>query len=361
VRPSKFPEIETELLKWVKECKENGTTITDTLIKAKARECAAEIGLPEGKFKASSGWIENFKVRNNLTKRSQDDRDVSPVNDEHDQMDEDEDAPIQASQSTQVDDGYDADENGQDSFNSYVSASTQGESGMMPPDTSFSTFSTTDSVASSSQDLGLFHSNTPMSSNASSFASSPSGALPHCVLTDAGMRSRGHSHSIAMRAVGPPSGSPQSGASPVQPLSPARLDMRLTSTPTSASIPRFPSPLSASTSVSGNPLVMVHNARRTPASHSRHPSDASGFSYEFPSHTSTDINGGFSQHSFQGPTSHEALDALDTFLRFLQQPQAGEIASLPDRTTFATVRARLADRMARAHQSGTMNNAGDTQ
>ncbi|KAG8683543.1 hypothetical protein FRC09_016018, partial [Ceratobasidium sp. 395] len=156
-RPSKFPEIETELLKWVKECQENGTGITDTRIKARARECAAEIGLPEGKFKASSGWIENFKVRNNLTKRSQDEQEASPTNEEHDdadQMDEDDDLPIQASQSTQIEDGdeYEPDRNGQDSFHTFTSLSAQTDSALAPLDTSYSTFST-DSVTSGSQDL----------------------------------------------------------------------------------------------------------------------------------------------------------------------------------------------------------------
>ncbi|KAG8693831.1 hypothetical protein FRC08_008858 [Ceratobasidium sp. 394] len=367
-RPSKFPEIETELLKWVKECQENGVGITDTRIKIKARECAKEIGLPDGKFKASSGWIENFKVRNSLTKRSQDEQEASPMNEEHDdadQMDEEDDMPIQASQSTQIEDGdgYEADMNGQDSFNSFASLSTQADSGLAPPETTFSTFST-DSVASGSQDLSLFLSGTPMSSNASSFASSPSSALPRHAPSDAGIRSRGHSYSITMRAVGPsctPSGSPQPGASPAQLASPARLDMRLVNTPTSASIPRFPSPLSASTSASANPLVLVHNARHTPVSqnHSRHPSDASGFSYDGPSYPSADLSSGFSPQMFHVPTSRQALNALDTVLTFLQQPQAAEIASRSECMTFEAVRARLADRMLQTHQQLAANNAGD--
>lgn len=355
-RPSKFPEIETELLKWVKECQENGTVITDTRIKAKARECAAEIGLPEGKFKASSGWIENFKVRNNLTRRSQDEREVSPVNDGRDdayQMDEDEDALMPASQSTHVEDGdgYEAE---QDSFNSYTSVSTRAETRLVLQDTSYSTFSA-DSLASSGQDHSMFQSNTPMSSNASSFVSSPSGTMSHHALTDAGMRSRGHSHSIAMRAVGSsctPSGSPKSGASPVQPLSPARLDMRLASTPTSASMPRFPSPLSASTSASGNPLGMIHSARLSPVSqkHSRHPSDASGISYDIPSQPSTDMSNGFNLPLFLNPTPHQALNALDTVLSFFQRTQTGDIASQLDCSTFAAVRQRLAERLVQSQQ-----------
>lgn len=347
IRPSKFPEIETELLKWVKECQENGTNITDTRIKTKAKECAAEIGLPEGKFKASSGWIENFKIRNNLTRRSQDDREVSPLNEGPEHMDEDEDAPIPASQSTQIEDGdgYEADANGQDSFNSLLSVSTEPDVGMLPHDTSYSTFS--DSMVSS-QDLSLL-SNTPLSSTASSFASSPSGGLPHR-MANPNLRARGHSNSVAMRAVGPsctPSGSPQSGASPIQPLSPARLDMRFASTPTSASIPRFPSPLSASTSASGNPLVMIQNARHSPVSqkHSRNPSDASGFSYDVPS---TDFPNGFGPPLFEPPSPHQTLEALDTVLKYFQQPQTAGIASQLDCSTFAAVRTRLAERLAQS-------------
>ncbi|KAG8678451.1 hypothetical protein FRC09_019827 [Ceratobasidium sp. 395] len=205
-----------------------------------------------------------------------------------------------------------------------------------------------------------------MSSNASSFTSSPSGALPHHTPNDAGMRSRGHSNSIVMRAVGrptTPSGSPQPGASPVQPMSPARLDMRFVNTPTSVSVPRFPSPLSASTSASANPLVLVHNPRPTPVSqnHSRHPSDASGFSYDAPSHASAEMSNGFSPPIYHAPTSHQALSALNTVLKFLQQPQAAEIASPPEYMTFEAVRVRLADRMMQAHQLHTSiaNNVGD--
>ncbi|CAE6423679.1 unnamed protein product [Rhizoctonia solani] len=364
-RPSKFPEIETELLKWVKQCQENGTNITDTRIKAKAKECAAEIGLPEGKFKASSGWIENFKLRNNLTRRSQDDRDASPPHggEDPEQMDEDENMPISASQATQAedDDNYDADGVGQTSFNSMLTASTDLEPGLMPHDNSFSTFST-DSMSNTPQDFSAFQSNTPLSSVASSFASSPSAARPQRALNDAGLRSRAHSHSVAMRAVGP-AGSPQVGACPIQPMSPARLDMRFTGTPTSAAIPRFPSPLSASTSVSGNGLAMAHNARYSPMSqkHSRHPSDASAFSYDVASQASTDISS-IGPSLFEAPSPHQTLEALDMVLKYLQQPQTAGIASHLDRSTFAAVRERLAERLVQSlpasSQSGPLGSDG---
>ncbi|CAE6498295.1 unnamed protein product [Rhizoctonia solani] len=366
IRPSKFPEIETELLKWVKQCQETGTNITDTRIKAKAKECAAEIGLPEGKFKASSGWIENFKLRNSLTRRSQDERDASPMREaaeDPEQMDEEEDMPIMASQSTQIEgDGYDADAPEQNSFNSFLTVSTDPEPRLMPHDTSLPTFSTDSMMSNNTQDLSMFQSNTPLSSAASSFASSPSGVRPQHVSSDSGLRSRAHSHSIAMRAMGPVC-SPQPGAGQMQPMSPARLDMRFTSTPTSASIPRFPSPLSASTSASGNGLVMHHNVRHSPVSqkHSRHPSDASAFSYDVASQASTDASS-IGTPLFEAPSPHQTLDALDMVLKYLEQPQTVGIASHVDRNTFAAVRQRLAERLVQSlpslSESGTLGSDG---
>ncbi|CAE6518354.1 unnamed protein product [Rhizoctonia solani] len=364
-RPSKFPEIETELLKWVRQCQENGTNITDTRIKAKAKECAAEIGLPEGKFKASSGWIENFKLRNSLTRRSQDERDASPAHEateDPDHMDQDEGVPITASQMTQIEgDGYGADGAEQNSFNSLLTVSTDPEPELVSHNTSFSTFSA-DSMSHNTQDLSMFHSNTPLSSVASSFASSPSGARPQHVPNDLGLRSRAHSHSVAMRAVGSV-GSPQPGAGLIQPMSPARLDMRFTSTPTSAAIPRFPSPLSASTSASGNGLVMHHNVRHSPVSqkHSRHPSDASAFSYDVSSQASTDTSS-TGPPLFDAPSPCQTLEALDMVLKYFEQPQTAGIASHLDRTTFAAVRQRLADRLVQSlplqSDSGALGSSG---
>ncbi|PFH53942.1 hypothetical protein AMATHDRAFT_44982 [Amanita thiersii Skay4041] len=65
-RPSKFPEIEELLWPWVLECSNNNTAITDSLIRAKAREAAQKLNISEERFKASSGWIENFKLRNGI-------------------------------------------------------------------------------------------------------------------------------------------------------------------------------------------------------------------------------------------------------------------------------------------------------
>ncbi|KAF8758951.1 hypothetical protein RHS01_02994 [Rhizoctonia solani] len=280
-RPSKFPEIETELLKWVRQCQENGTNITDTRIKAKAKECAAEIGLPEGKFKAMS-----------------------------------ETHPLSMNQTTQLEDSdsHNADRVEQNSFNSMTTVSTDLDHGLMSQDNSFSTFST-DPMSNATQDLSAFQSNTPLSSAVSSFASSPSATRPQRALNDGAM-------------------------------SPVRLDMRFAGTPTSAAIPRFPSPLSASTSVSGNGLAMAHNARYSPISqkHSRHPSDASAFSYDIASQASTDISS-IGSSLFDAPSPHQTLEALDMVLKYLEQPQTAGIASQLDCRTFIAVRDRLAERL----------------
>src|SRR6266403_359137 len=62
-RPSKFPEIESELAKWLYECRDKKVQLTDSVIRNKAKEVAKQLQIPEDKFKASSGWVENFKHR----------------------------------------------------------------------------------------------------------------------------------------------------------------------------------------------------------------------------------------------------------------------------------------------------------
>ncbi|KZW00947.1 hypothetical protein EXIGLDRAFT_761236 [Exidia glandulosa HHB12029] len=67
-RPSKFPALEKRLLIQLKQCARETppVTLTDQLIRNKARDVAKEIGISEDKFKASSGWVENFKHRHNI-------------------------------------------------------------------------------------------------------------------------------------------------------------------------------------------------------------------------------------------------------------------------------------------------------
>lgn len=56
------------LEKWLKECHVTKTIFTDALIREKARALAKEMDWPEEKFKASSGWVENFKHRHGIRK-----------------------------------------------------------------------------------------------------------------------------------------------------------------------------------------------------------------------------------------------------------------------------------------------------
>ncbi|KII87006.1 hypothetical protein PLICRDRAFT_62770, partial [Plicaturopsis crispa FD-325 SS-3] len=67
-RPSKFPEIEALLVSWLNELKQSGSTmlLSDAVIRQKGKDIAKNIGLETDKFKASSGWVENFKTRQGI-------------------------------------------------------------------------------------------------------------------------------------------------------------------------------------------------------------------------------------------------------------------------------------------------------
>ncbi|KAJ7459758.1 CenpB-DNA-bind-domain-containing protein [Mycena latifolia] len=65
-RPSKFPEIEDDMVKWLLECRDTNTVLSDSMIRNKAKDVARTLGIPEERFKASSGWIENFKHRHGV-------------------------------------------------------------------------------------------------------------------------------------------------------------------------------------------------------------------------------------------------------------------------------------------------------
>lgn len=65
-RPSKFPEIEEVMRQWLQECTNNDTNISDLLIRTTALDTAQKLHIPEERFKASSGWIENFKHRHEV-------------------------------------------------------------------------------------------------------------------------------------------------------------------------------------------------------------------------------------------------------------------------------------------------------
>ncbi|KAJ7147523.1 Tc5 transposase DNA-binding domain-containing protein [Mycena crocata] len=65
-RPSKFPEIEEDMVKWLLQCRDNDTILSDSMIRNKAKAIAHDLGIVEERFKASSGWIENFKHRHGV-------------------------------------------------------------------------------------------------------------------------------------------------------------------------------------------------------------------------------------------------------------------------------------------------------
>ncbi|KAG8876830.1 hypothetical protein FRB97_003896 [Tulasnella sp. 331] len=67
-RPSKFPEIESTLINHIRMRVASRETVNDSFIKKMALELAQERGIGKDKFKASSGWVENFKHRHDIRK-----------------------------------------------------------------------------------------------------------------------------------------------------------------------------------------------------------------------------------------------------------------------------------------------------
>lgn len=66
VRPSKFPDLEYRLAEWVETVSKDGVVLSDALLRSKAREIGNAVGYTMDKFKASSGWLENFKHRHGI-------------------------------------------------------------------------------------------------------------------------------------------------------------------------------------------------------------------------------------------------------------------------------------------------------
>src|SRR6185295_17837666 len=62
------PELEQELLNFIKKMREEKNCVTAFMIQEKAKELGKVFGLEN--FKASHGWAERFKNRNNLVLRS---------------------------------------------------------------------------------------------------------------------------------------------------------------------------------------------------------------------------------------------------------------------------------------------------
>ena len=53
---------------WLNQCRDTKTLISDVMIRTKAKEAAKVLMIGEDKFKASAGWVENFKHRHNIKK-----------------------------------------------------------------------------------------------------------------------------------------------------------------------------------------------------------------------------------------------------------------------------------------------------
>lgn len=67
-RSAKYQGVEHPMEDWVKEQNKRGTVFTDAMIRAKALEVASGVADARDKFKASPGWIENFKARMGIRK-----------------------------------------------------------------------------------------------------------------------------------------------------------------------------------------------------------------------------------------------------------------------------------------------------
>lgn len=53
------------MISWARECHRVGQTITDKAIREMAKSLVPEL-VKNGTFKASTGWVNNFKTRNGI-------------------------------------------------------------------------------------------------------------------------------------------------------------------------------------------------------------------------------------------------------------------------------------------------------
>ncbi|GBN69011.1 hypothetical protein AVEN_154472-1 [Araneus ventricosus] len=64
----KFPEINEALIEWFESIRANNTPISGALIRQKAMEIENALGTKD--FDASNGWLDKFRVRNNVVFRA---------------------------------------------------------------------------------------------------------------------------------------------------------------------------------------------------------------------------------------------------------------------------------------------------
>ena len=67
LRPAGYPEVEKALLKWFKSARDVNVPISGPFLMEKANDLAKLLGVPDGQFKISSGWLERFKERHGIS------------------------------------------------------------------------------------------------------------------------------------------------------------------------------------------------------------------------------------------------------------------------------------------------------
>lgn len=68
LRKPKDEDIEGFMSIWLEKCRDSGTHITDAMIRSKACEIARGLDIGADKFKASAGWVANYKRRIGIKK-----------------------------------------------------------------------------------------------------------------------------------------------------------------------------------------------------------------------------------------------------------------------------------------------------
>ena len=66
-RGAKFPEVEKALLTWFKNAREQNVTVSGEIMREKAKYFATKLGISDLEFDCSSGWLERFKVRHDIS------------------------------------------------------------------------------------------------------------------------------------------------------------------------------------------------------------------------------------------------------------------------------------------------------
>ncbi|XP_013164004.1 PREDICTED: tigger transposable element-derived protein 6-like isoform X2 [Papilio xuthus] len=67
LKSCEFKDVEECVLKWLKQCRDKKITIGGPILQEKAQQFAVELG--HEKFRASNGWLQNFKKRNEIVFR----------------------------------------------------------------------------------------------------------------------------------------------------------------------------------------------------------------------------------------------------------------------------------------------------